>query len=131
MIEEQVYQNFLKYIQNPRYTKDKVLNDLAAQGFMTLGDLGARFSCPAIDVEVMKHFLQLAPRQLWGELAAYGATTLAVCLLFLFHAGAINTFLLKGGVLSAAAIMASAAVVAWSYGKTLECLFNLTKADIY
>ena len=105
--------------------------DLAAQGFMTLGDLGARFSCPAIDVEVMDHFLEPAPQKLWRELAAYGTATLAACVLFWLHAGVINGFLLKGGVLPAAVIMAGAAAVAWGYGRALQCLFKLTKADIY
>jgi hypothetical protein len=106
-------------------------SDLAAQGFMTLGDLGARFSCPAIDVEVMGHFLQPAPSQFRRELATYGVATLVFCLLFWLHAEEINHFLLKGGILAAAAIMAGAAGVAWSYGKTLQCLFKLIKADIY
>jgi len=106
-------------------------SDLAAQGFMTLGDLGARFSCPAIDVEVMGHFLKPAPRHLWGELAAYGAGTLAICFLFWLYAGEINRFLMKGGIISATSIMASAAAVAWGYGRVLQCLFRLTKADIY
>jgi len=106
-------------------------SDFAAQGFMTLGDLGARFSCPAIDVEVMGHFMQRVPRQLWGELAAYAASTALMTLLFWLHAEEINRFLLAGGVWSAAAIMASAAIVAWCYGRSLQCLFKLIKADIY
>ena len=104
---------------------------LTAQGIMTLGDLGARFHCPAIDVEVMEHFLKPAPRRLWGELALYGASTLAGCLLFWRQAAELNGFLMDGGVLAAATIMVSAAAIAWGYGNALQCLFKLTKADIY
>ena len=105
--------------------------ELAAQGIMTLGDLGARFSCPAIDVDVMQHFLRPVPRRLWALLAAYGTGTLLACILFLLNVRELNLFFMRGGILPALAIMAAAGVVAWGYGRTVQCLFRLTKLDIY
>lgn len=105
--------------------------DLASQGIMTLGDLGSRFSCPAIDVDIMQRFLDPHPRQLLIQLAAYGGGVLFGGLWFWRHAAEINQFVMRGGVIPAVAIMGSAALVAWGYGKAVQCLLRVAKLDIY
>lgn len=105
--------------------------ELAAQGLMTLGDLGARFSCPAIDIEIMQRFLQPAPRQLIFQLAAYGCGTLLAGWLLWSGIGELGSFLMSGGAPAALANMAAAALIAFGYGKTMHCLLRVAKLDIY
>jgi len=105
--------------------------DLTAQGIMTLGDLGARFSCPAIDVDVMGRFLEPHTWQIFVQLAAYGGGALLAGAWFWYHAAEMNRFLMSGGVLPAAAIMAAAGLVAWGYGRAVQCLLRVAKLDIY
>lgn len=105
--------------------------DLAAQGIMTLGDLGSRFRCPAIDVRVMQRFLDATPWRLRMELAACLGGAIAASVWFWREAAEINRVLMTGGLVSAVAIMAAAALIAWGYGKTVQCLLRVVKLDIY
>jgi len=105
--------------------------ELTSQGIMTLGDLGAYLRCPALDVEIMQHFLHPVSRKLLGELAAYGSGAALVFASLYGHSGQLNGFLMRGGVFPALAVMAAAATIAWVYGKTAQCLYKLTKLDIY
>ena len=105
--------------------------DMTAQGIMTLGDLGARFRCPAIDVEIMQRFLDPRPWQLKVQLALYGGGSVAAGAWIWRHAEDLNGFLRSGGVAPAVVIMVAAALIAWGYGRAVQCLLRATKLDIY
>ncbi len=105
--------------------------ELKHQGVMGAGDLGARLKCTALDAEIMEHRLRPTPREVWLQLAAYGAGAAGVYLLFFPRIEGLNQFFMSGGVLPGLAIMATAAAVAWVYGKAVECLLKLTRIDIY
>lgn len=105
--------------------------ELTSQGIMTLGDLGARFACRALDVEIMEHFLRPVSRKLLGQLLAYGSGAAAAFALLYGNYGLFSGFLMRGGVLPALAVMAATTTIAWVYGKTAQCLYKLTKLDIY
>lgn len=105
--------------------------DMTSQGIMALGDLGARFRCPAIDVEIMQRFLDPRPWQLGVQLALYGGGSLAAGAWFWRHAEDLDQFLMSGGVAPAVVIMVAAALIAWGYGRAVQCLLRAVKLDIY
>jgi hypothetical protein len=105
--------------------------ELTHAGLVTIGDLGARLRCTAIDGTIMHHFLQRVPRRVWRHLAVYGSLTAVVYAVLFPLVDDANRFLMGGGVLAAIGIMAAAAAVAWVYGKTVESILKLTKLDVY
>jgi hypothetical protein len=79
----------------------------------------------------MQRFLDPIPWQLGVQLAAYGGGALFAGLWYWRHAEGINQFLMSGGIGPAAAIMTSAALAAWGYGKAVQSLLRVAKLDIY
>jgi len=105
--------------------------DLAQQGIMTAGDLGARFHCTAIDAGILRHCIQPVPKKVWGRVFAYGTGSVLVFFVFFPSLDRLNAFYMSGGVLPALAVMGTSAAVAWIYGRTVESLLKWTKLDIY
>jgi len=105
--------------------------ELTHRGIMTLGDLGMRFRCTAIDADIMRHWMQRVPRSVWLQLVGYGVGAAIIYFVFFPQIGELNKFYMGGGVVPAIAIMATVAAVAWVSGKTIECLLKLTRLDIY
>ena len=83
------------------------------------------------DVEIMERFLEPHPWQIGVQLAVYGGGAIAACLWFWRYAEEVNRFLMSGGIAPAAAIMAAVAMIAWGYGKAVQCLLRAAKLDIY
>jgi nucleotide-binding universal stress UspA family protein len=105
--------------------------ELTHRGIMTLEHLGLRLRCPAIDVEIMRHWMQRMPRGVWLGLAGYAFGAAVVYAVFYPQMGELNKFYMGGGLVPGIAIMATVAAVAWVCGKTIDYLLKLTRLDIY
>lgn len=98
-------------------------------GIKSITDLSTHFNCPVIDAEAMYKTFKPVSAKVWMKFLLYGIGSAFMYFVFFPHLQELNKFYMAGSIIGGIAIMVTAAIHAWVYGNTMECLLKFIKLD--